>query len=131
MKLTSLLQLVNKSKLVKFEICNRLWCFLPCNERTAIKYSVGKLWQSQVCVRQRSRLLFLPFIGLERTLIASDSLFLNIGERCNVAGSRRFARLVREGQYEVCCICEYYIYGWGALEGQRRANPLPKIFHVS
>ena len=96
-----------------------------------MKYSVGRLWQSQVCVRQRNRLLFLPFIGLERTLIASDSLFLNIGERCNVAGSRRFARLVREGQYEVCCICEYYVYGWGTLEGQRRANPLPKIFHVS
>jgi 5-methyltetrahydrofolate--homocysteine methyltransferase len=40
-------------------------------------------------------------IGLERTLVSSDSLFLNIGERCNVAGSRRFARLIREGQYEV------------------------------
>ncbi|CAB4010272.1 Methionine synthase, partial [Paramuricea clavata] len=38
--------------------------------------------------------------GLERTLVSSDSLFLNIGERCNVAGSRRFAKLIREGQYE-------------------------------
>lgn len=51
----------------------------------------------------------LPFIGLERTLVTSDSLFLNIGERCNVAGSRRFAKLIREGQYEVCCIHEHYL----------------------
>ena len=51
---------------------------------------------------KRNMLLFLPFTGLERTLVSSDSLFLNIGERCNVAGSRRFAKLIREGQYEVC-----------------------------
>ena len=83
-----------------------------------------------VCTTKKQAFV-LPFIGLERTLIASDSLFLNIGERCNVAGSRRFAKLVREGQYEVCCICEYYVYGWGTLEGQRRAKPLSNLFHVS
>lgn len=33
--------------------------------------------------------------------MANFSIFLNIGERCNVAGSRRFARLIREGKYEV------------------------------
>ena len=27
--------------------------------------------------------------------------FVNIGERCNVAGSRRFAKLVTSGNYEV------------------------------
>lgn len=26
--------------------------------------------------------------------------FVNIGERCNVTGSRRFARLIKENQYE-------------------------------
>lgn len=27
--------------------------------------------------------------------------FINIGERCNVAGSRKFANLVKAGKYEV------------------------------
>jgi 5-methyltetrahydrofolate--homocysteine methyltransferase len=65
------------------------------------------------CTLERNMLLFLYFIGLERTLVSSDSLFLNIGERCNVAGSRRFARLIREGQYEVCSMyrtsIEFYL----------------------
>jgi 5-methyltetrahydrofolate--homocysteine methyltransferase len=28
--------------------------------------------------------------------------FVNIGERCNVTGSRRFAKLVLHGNYDVC-----------------------------
>ena len=38
--------------------------------------------------------------GLEPLDIAPESLFVNVGERTNVAGSRRFARLVREGRFE-------------------------------
>ena len=38
--------------------------------------------------------------GLEPFVIRSDSLFVNVGERTNVTGSRRFARLIREEQYE-------------------------------
>lgn len=38
--------------------------------------------------------------GLEPFNIGDDSLFVNVGERCNVAGSIRFKRLVMEGQYE-------------------------------
>nr|WP_041641479.1 methionine synthase [Magnetococcus marinus] len=38
--------------------------------------------------------------GLEPLTIDADSLFVNVGERTNVAGSARFARLIREGQYE-------------------------------
>ncbi len=37
--------------------------------------------------------------GLEPLEIGPGSLFVNIGERTNVTGSRRFARLIREGQY--------------------------------
>ena len=40
------------------------------------------------------------FSGLEALTIRPDSNFINIGERCNVMGSRRFARLIREGDYE-------------------------------
>ena len=38
--------------------------------------------------------------GLEPLTISKSSNFVNIGERCNVAGSRKFARLISEGKYE-------------------------------
>ncbi|MFZ5653065.1 MAG: methionine synthase [Pseudomonadota bacterium] len=37
--------------------------------------------------------------GLEPFAITPDSLFVNIGERCNVTGSARFRRLITEGDY--------------------------------
>lgn len=36
--------------------------------------------------------------GLEAVDITPGSLFVNIGERCNVAGSRKFLRLIKEGK---------------------------------
>ena len=38
--------------------------------------------------------------GLEPFSIRDDSLFINVGERTNVTGSARFARLIREEDYE-------------------------------
>ncbi len=43
--------------------------------------------------------------GLELTEVASsadsaDGVFVNVGERCNVAGSRKFLRLIKEGAYD-------------------------------
>ena len=38
--------------------------------------------------------------GLEAFNITPDSLFVNIGERTNVTGSRRFATLIKKGNYE-------------------------------
>ncbi|MCZ6484443.1 MAG: methionine synthase [Acidobacteria bacterium] len=38
--------------------------------------------------------------GLEPLNIGSDTLFVNIGERTNVTGSRRFAKIILEGDYE-------------------------------
>ena len=38
--------------------------------------------------------------GLEPVNIGSDSLFVNVGERTNVTGSRKFARLIRDGDFE-------------------------------
>ncbi len=38
--------------------------------------------------------------GLEPLTIGPGSLFVNVGERTNVTGSRRFARLIKEGDYE-------------------------------
>lgn len=37
--------------------------------------------------------------GLEPFTIDSDSLFVNVGERTNVTGSAKFARLIREGDF--------------------------------
>ena len=38
--------------------------------------------------------------GLERLNIKEDSLFVNVGERTNVTGSRKFARLIKENEYD-------------------------------
>ena len=38
--------------------------------------------------------------GLELLTIGQDSLFVNIGERTNVTGSKAFARMILNGQYE-------------------------------
>ncbi|MCY1721177.1 methionine synthase [Prolixibacteraceae bacterium Z1-6] len=40
------------------------------------------------------------FSGLEPVTLTEETNFVNIGERCNVAGSRKFARLIREEKYE-------------------------------
>jgi 5-methyltetrahydrofolate--homocysteine methyltransferase len=42
----------------------------------------------------------LKLSGLEPLLVFPGSNFINIGERTNVAGSSRFARLIREANYE-------------------------------
>lgn len=38
--------------------------------------------------------------GLEPMRVSSDTNFINIGERCNVAGSRRFCRLIKDENFE-------------------------------
>eukprot|EP00794_Sanderia_malayensis_P019825 gene19825-21765_t len=38
--------------------------------------------------------------GLEPKFVCPNSLFLNIGERCNVAGSRRFCNLIKANKFE-------------------------------
>uniref|UniRef100_T1JGD5 Methionine synthase n=1 Tax=Strigamia maritima TaxID=126957 RepID=T1JGD5_STRMM len=43
---------------------------------------------------------YLQLSGLEATRLGRDTLFANIGERCNVAGSKRFARLIVAGKFE-------------------------------
>ena len=40
------------------------------------------------------------FSGRERTEIRPDTNFLMVGERTNVTGSRKFARLIKEGQFD-------------------------------
>ncbi|MEL7585795.1 MAG: methionine synthase [Prolixibacteraceae bacterium] len=40
------------------------------------------------------------FSGLEPVTLTPEVNFMNIGERCNVSGSRKFARLIRDEKYE-------------------------------
>jgi len=48
--------------------------------------------------------------GLEPFNISDHSLFVNVGERCNVAGSAKFKRLIMEGQYEDALeICKHQV----------------------
>ena len=42
----------------------------------------------------------LSLSGLERLEIRPENNFVNVGERCNVAGSRKFLRLIKEKNYE-------------------------------
>ena len=43
---------------------------------------------------------FLRLSGLEPLIIRPEMNFVNIGERTNVTGSKKFARLIRENRYE-------------------------------
>ncbi len=42
----------------------------------------------------------LRLSGLEPFNVTKDSLFVNVGERCNVTGSARFKRLIKEDDYD-------------------------------
>ncbi len=43
---------------------------------------------------------YLQLSGLEPLIIRPETNFVNVGERTNVTGSKKFARLIREGLYE-------------------------------
>jgi len=49
---------------------------------------------------RRVKSINLELSGLELLEIEESSLFVNIGERCNVAGSKAFLRLINEKNYE-------------------------------
>ena len=41
-----------------------------------------------------------PLVRLKEEASSPGGFFVNVGERCNVAGSRKFLRLIKEGAYE-------------------------------
>src|SRR6202000_1229743 len=43
---------------------------------------------------------YLRLSGLEPLVIRPEMNFVNVGERTNVTGSKKFARLIKENQYE-------------------------------
>ena len=44
------------------------------------------------------------YVGLEPLRIGPDTNFINIGERCNVAGSKAFLRLIKDDKFEVSVV---------------------------
>lgn len=55
-------------------------------------------WKKPHVPQKRPQTLQLS--GLELLEVRPESNFINIGERCNVAGSRKFLRLIKEKNYE-------------------------------
>src|SRR5579871_2082652 len=43
---------------------------------------------------------FLRLAGLEPLVLRPEMNFVNVGERTNVTGSKKFARLIRDNKYE-------------------------------
>ena len=43
---------------------------------------------------------YLKLSGLEPLIVTPETNFINVGERTNVTGSRKFLRLIKEGNYE-------------------------------
>jgi 5-methyltetrahydrofolate--homocysteine methyltransferase len=56
------------------------------------------LWPKNKKMAEKRRNLVLS--GLEPLIITPESVFVNIGERTNVTGSRKFLRLIKEEKYE-------------------------------
>jgi 5-methyltetrahydrofolate--homocysteine methyltransferase len=48
----------------------------------------------------RSHNMWLSGLELMEVRSQGEAVFVNVGERCNVAGSRKFLRLIKEGSYE-------------------------------
>ena len=61
----------------------------------AISYAVKGTKPRKLDSRKPQR----SFSGLEPLVLTDDSLFINIGERSNVTGSAKFARLIKEKNY--------------------------------
>ena len=51
-------------------------------------------------IRAFAEITYLRLSGLEPLIIRPETNFVNIGERTNVTGSKKFARLIKENKYE-------------------------------
>src|SRR5680860_1406020 len=49
---------------------------------------------------KKTRPKYLKLSGLEPLIVTPESNFVNVGERTNVAGSKKFLRLIKEEKFE-------------------------------
>ncbi|NVK10100.1 MAG: dihydropteroate synthase, partial [Tenacibaculum sp.] len=55
---------------------------------------------------------YMKLSGLEPLIITPESNFINVGERTNVAGSRKFLRLIKEEKFdEALAIARHQVDG--------------------
>jgi hypothetical protein len=72
--------------------------------------AINKLWADSEIHGWPNIFIIQNFIsGLEPLRIGPDSNFTNIGERCNVAGSRMFLKLIKEDKFDVS-LCSTEIF---------------------
>ena len=67
-------------------------------------------------------------VGLEPMMVHNLTNFVNIGERCNVAGSRRFCRLITTGKYEVY-ISSFHLCNNDMLDSQGWCALISTMFY--
>ncbi|PNI55281.1 MTR isoform 4 [Pan troglodytes] len=83
-------------------LCIGLNCALGAAEMRPFIEIIGKCTTAYV--------LCYPNAGLEPFRIGPYTNFVNIGERCNVAGSRKFAKLIMAGNYEeALCVAKVQV----------------------
>jgi len=71
------------------------------------KNKVSPLWKEVGEVKK-----YLKLSGLEPLIITPESNFINVGERTNVAGSRKFLRLIKEEKFdEALAIARHQVDG--------------------
>ncbi len=70
------------------------------------------LKQDFIIIRMKKEEKQLKLSGLEPLIITSKSNFINVGERTNVAGSRKFLRLIKEEKFdEAIAIARHQVEG--------------------
>ena len=56
---------------------------------------------------------YMKLSGLEPLVLNEHSNFINIGERTNVAGSKKFLRLIKNEEFdEALAVCSSSSRGW-------------------
>lgn len=62
--------------------------------------AIAKMAKSKPCFKPLQKKSFLKLSAWDTLKIPREHLFITVGERANVAGSRKFARLIKEEKYE-------------------------------
>ncbi|HEY9221010.1 MAG TPA: vitamin B12 dependent-methionine synthase activation domain-containing protein [Lutibacter sp.] len=63
-------------------------------------------------IENKSGVRWLKLSGLEPLILNENSNFINVGERTNVAGSRKFLRLIKDGKFdEALAIARHQVEG--------------------
>eukprot|EP01064_Diplonema_japonicum_P035716 TRINITY_DN7827_c0_g1_i1.p1 TRINITY_DN7827_c0_g1~~TRINITY_DN7827_c0_g1_i1.p1 ORF type:complete len:1266 (+),score=360.19 TRINITY_DN7827_c0_g1_i1:50-3799(+) len=71
-----------------------------CGSRPAHIAAIKKATEGKKPRAKGERNNTMVLSGLERLVVNKDTGFLNIGERCNIAGSLKFKRLIKNNDYD-------------------------------